>query len=197
MSNPNVTNGLVNDLRTDDPETFDRLIAHTYRRLKLRAHHMLRTFGDVRLKDQTGDVLHKALYRFQRALPKIKLKSDRHFYHLVGKYIRWVLLDLARRSRGPQASIVIHLNDSSGGALARAADPATGPDNLLPWEDLLLKAKELPPNLREVFDLIFCKGKGPKEAAEILGVSERTVKRWWLAVRLALGQACNGKAPNN
>jgi RNA polymerase sigma-70 factor (ECF subfamily) len=198
MSNdPNLTNGLVDRLRAGDDKAFDRLVGHTYQRLQLHTHRMLRTFGGVRRWDQTGDVLNTALYRLQKALPKVKLKSDRHFYHLAAMYIRRVLLDLARRYRGPHGWAANHHTDSSGGALARAADPATGPDNFLQWADFQRKAKQLPPDMREVFDLVWVHGMSRKEIAEILGVSVDTVKKRWLKVRLALDKLCNGDAPNN
>jgi len=199
MSNdPNVTNGLVNDLRTDDPMTFDRLITHTYQRLERLSHHMLRTFGGVRRWDQTGDVLHSAQIRLHKAFSesKLKLASARHFYQVAAKHIRWELLSLAEKYRGPQGSAGNHHTDSTGGVVTGAADPATGPDNLLQWAEFQRKAEQLPPELREVFDLLWYNGKTHKQAGEILGTSERTVKRRWVDVRLALDEACNGDAPS-
>jgi hypothetical protein len=111
---------------------------------------------------------------------------------VAANYIRWELLSLAEKYGGPQGSTANHRTVSTGGA----ADPATGPDNLLQWADFHLKAKELPPDLREVFDLIWYNGTTQKEAAEILGVPERTLRRRWLSARLALNKACNGEAPN-
>jgi len=198
MSNdPNLTNCLVNDLRADDPVTFNRLINHTYQRLELLTHRMLRTFGGVRRWDETGDVLHKALLRLQDALTKMECTSDRHFYHVAAMYIRWELLDLAEKYRGPHGFAANHHSDSSGGALVRAADPASGPDNLLQWADFHRKVKDLPPELGEVFDLMWVHGKTRKEIADTLDVSVDVVKKRWLKVRLALDEACNGEAPNN
>jgi RNA polymerase sigma-70 factor (ECF subfamily) len=198
MSNPNVTNGLVNDLRTDDPDTFKRLINHTYQRLERHTHNMLRTFGGVRQREQTGDVHHNALIRLQEAFSesKLELKSARHFYQVAANHIRWELLSLAEKYRGPKWSMANQDAGSTGGAVAWAADPATGPDQFLKWVEFQVKAKELPPDLKEVFDLIWYNGATQKEAAEILDVCERTLKRRWVDVRLALDQMCNGDAPN-
>lgn len=195
-NDPDVTNDLVDRLRAGDPKARELLITHTYQRLERLAHNMLRTYGGVRRWDETGDVLHNAQIRLQKALSKVKLKSAEHFYQVATNHIRWELLDLAAKYRGPQGSAANHATDSTGGAVTGAADPATGPDNLLQWADYQLKTKELPPNLRKVFDLIWYHGKTFKEVAEILGVSEKTVKRLWAKVRLALDEACNGAAPS-
>jgi RNA polymerase sigma factor (sigma-70 family) len=192
---PNVTNRLVNDLKTDDPETFNRLIAHTYQRLRRLTHCMLQDFGGVHQWDETTDVLHNVHFRLYKAFfeSKVELKSARHFYEVAANHIGWELLSLAEKYRGPKWSVANNYTDST--AITRAADPATGPDRLLQWTDFQLNAKELPPKLREVFNLIWYNGTTRKEAAEILGVSEKTVKRLWAKVRLALDEACNGDAP--
>jgi len=193
---PDDTNDLVYNLRPDDPETYNRLIAHAYRRLEWLIYSMLRDFGGVRRWDDTGDVtgdvLHSALIRLHKAFSEseLELTSARHFYQVAANYIRWELLSLAEKYRGPQGSAANHHTDSTGGAVTGAADPDTGPDQLLRWADFQRKAMELPPDLREVFDLIWCHRQSHKEAADILGVSERTVKRRWLVARLALYESC-------
>lgn len=189
---PDDTNDLVNNLRPDDPVTFNRLIAHTYERLKLLVHSMLRDFGGVRRWDDTDDVLHSALFRLGKAFSesKLELTSARHFYQVAANYIRLELLSRAEKYPGPQGYAANRHTDSTGGAITGAADQATGSDRLRQWANFQLKAKELPPDLREVFNLIWYNGKSQREAADILGVSERTVKRRWLTARLALDKAC-------
>src|SRR5262245_38370867 len=98
---PNFTKVLVDKLRDGEDRALDRLIEHTYERLQRLTHRMLRTYGGVRRWDQTDDVFHNAQIRLQNALSKVELKSDLHFYQLATKHIRWELLDLAERYRGP------------------------------------------------------------------------------------------------
>jgi DNA-directed RNA polymerase specialized sigma24 family protein len=44
-------------------------------------------------------------------------------------------------------------------------------------------------------DLLFYQGLQQAEAAAVLGVSERTVKRRWQSARLALHEALGGRLP--
>jgi DNA-directed RNA polymerase specialized sigma24 family protein len=48
---------------------------------------------------------------------------------------------------------------------------------------------------REAFDLLFYQGLTQAEAATVLEVSERTIKRRWQAARLRLVQTLGGKLP--
>lgn len=197
-NDPNVTNNLVDRLRSGDPQARDLLITHTCQRLERLTRYMLGTFPRVKKWEQTCDVFQNVQIRIHKAISgsKVELKSARHFYQVAANHIRWELRDLAQKYRGPKWTVVNHRTDSTGGAITRVADPASGPDRLLEFADFQQKAKELPPKLREVFDLIWYNGMTCKEAAEILGVSEKTVKRLWAKVRLALDEACNGEAPS-
>jgi DNA-directed RNA polymerase specialized sigma24 family protein len=47
----------------------------------------------------------------------------------------------------------------------------------------------------EVFELLWYHGLTQKEAAELLGVSEWTLKRRWQEARIALAQALGGSPP--
>jgi RNA polymerase sigma factor (sigma-70 family) len=49
--------------------------------------------------------------------------------------------------------------------------------------------------LREVFDLIWYDGLTQREAADVLDVSERTVRSRWLEARMALREALGGQLP--
>ncbi|HJZ93544.1 MAG TPA: hypothetical protein VKE40_21890, partial [Gemmataceae bacterium] len=71
---PDDTNDLVNNLRPDDPETFNRLIAHTYERLRLLTRSMLRDFGVVRRWEGTDDVRHSVQFRLHKAFSESKLE---------------------------------------------------------------------------------------------------------------------------
>jgi RNA polymerase sigma factor (sigma-70 family) len=81
--------------------------------------------------------------------------------------------------------------------VALAADTSGSPETNLDWADFERRANQLPPDLREVFDLVWLHRKTHSEVAEILGVSVRTAKRRWLAARLALDKGCDGEAPHN
>ena len=57
------------------------------------------------------------------------------------------------------------------------------------------QVEKLTDEQREVFDLLWYEGLTQPEAATILGVSLKTVKRRWQDARLFLFEAMRGEAP--
>src|SRR5262249_56458704 len=103
-------------------------------------------------------------------------------------------LDRARRDagrRGPGAHPATWApggpataGDDSGPPAA--ADLSQEPSRLAAWGEFHEQIAALPDEEREAFDLLWYQGLSQAEAAELLGVSERTVKRRWQAARLKL-----------
>ncbi len=115
-----------------------------------------------------------------------------------------MLTDLARKYFGPEglgsnyeASDLwpADLSDSSAFDVA-ASSGSYDPARLASWSDFHQKAAQLPPDDREVFDLIYYQGLSQLEVAEILGISDRTVQRRWQAVRSALRDDLDDQMPN-
>jgi RNA polymerase sigma factor (sigma-70 family) len=69
------------------------------------------------------------------------------------------------------------------------------PSELAAWSEFHERAGQLPDEEREVFDLLWYQGLMQEEAAQLLGVSERTVKRRWQSARLQLFEALGGNLP--
>jgi RNA polymerase sigma factor (sigma-70 family) len=53
----------------------------------------------------------------------------------------------------------------------------------------------LPKEIREVFHLIWYDGLEQREVADVVGVSEPTVRSRWQRARLAIHQALDGRLP--
>jgi DNA-directed RNA polymerase specialized sigma24 family protein len=53
----------------------------------------------------------------------------------------------------------------------------------------------LPGNERDAVDLMYFHGLNQAEAAELLGVTERTVRRYWTAARVKLYQGLKNFMP--
>ena len=87
-------------------------------------------------------------------------------------------------------------NSSSGsGRTPDVGDDTYDPVRLAEWTRFHDAAGSLPDEQREVFDLLYYQGMTQDEAAALLGVSDRTVKRRWLSARLALHDALGGQIP--
>lgn len=196
------TNRLLDLLRTDDPKARNRLIGHADERLRLLTRKMLREFPGVKRWEQTDDVLQAALLRLCKALSEVKPESPRHFWNLAAQHIRWELLDLARRHFGPRGIGVNHHTDGDDKARegrngildnlpARTGEP-TSPEE---WAQLLEEVEKLPEQEREVFGLLWEDDLTQEEAAAVLKVSLKTVKRRWQLARLKLRRRLDGESP--
>ena len=85
--------------------------------------------------------------------------------------------------------------DDSGGPLHQAAGESEDMAKLELWHRFHLAMEQLPEKEHEVALLLWYGGIGQKEAAVVLGVSERTVKRWWRSARLLPNRALHGQSP--
>src|SRR5581483_837635 len=101
-------------------------------------------------------------------------------------------IDLARHYYGPLGAgrREVPAPDADTGASAPpgldAGQSTHSPDRLAQWREFHEAVERLPEEERAAFDLLWYHGLTQKEAAEVIGVSEPTVKRRWLAARLRL-----------
>ncbi len=102
-------------------------------------------------------------------------ESRKHFYAAASQAMRHILVERARRKQR-----IRH-----GGKLDRVpiedVDIATPVDDesLLQVNEALLELAETAPEKAEVVNLRFFVGLEEKEIAELLGISPRTVERYW------------------
>ncbi len=163
---------------------------------------MLRDYPRLKRWEQTDDVLQNALLRLMRALQTITPASLRDFYRLASLQIRRELIDLVRHHFGPEGRGAHHATNrmdkeasASAPALYEKADSADEPSRLAAWAEFHEQVERLPDDEREVFELVWYQGVGHTEAAELLGVSAKTVKRRWQAACLQLHDALHGELP--
>ena len=119
---------------------------------------------------QTDELLGAVVQRLLKALREARPATVRQFFALAGQHMRWELNDLARRLDEQPA--VEKLPDGLVPA------PANSDSGLSPDARLMLEAiGRLPEDEKEAFDLVHIQGLSQAEAAEVLGVGTRTVKR--------------------
>ena len=120
---------------------------------------------------QADELLSAVVERLLKALREIRPGTVRQFFALAGQHMRWELADLARRLDKQPAALELREG------LVPA--PAGSDSGLSPNGRRILEAIEgLPAGEREAFDLVKLQGLTHAEAAQVLGVSLRTVKRW-------------------
>jgi RNA polymerase sigma-70 factor (ECF subfamily) len=197
-----VIQGWIDRLRAGDDSARAALLECASEQLCRLARKMLKGYPGVGRWEQTDDVLQNALIRLDRALKPVAPPTVRDFFRLAAAQIRRELIDLARRHSGPESLGAHHASQAgSNGSEDRSDalepwDLTDDPARLMDWTEFHRQVDALADDEREVFDLLWYHGLTQAQAAEILGVTERTVNRRWLAARLALSDALDGESPS-
>ena len=186
---------VLDRLRAADPADrragADALLALVAERLRYMARRMLRGFPAVHRLNETDDVAQGAAMRLYRALATLTPADPREFLGLVALQVRRELLDLARKHTGPESIAPHRETDVAqlGGEPVHRSEQA--PDegaareehSLSRWVRFHDVAAALPEEERAVFEMAWYLGATQGEIADVLGVSERTVRRRWEAAR--------------
>jgi RNA polymerase sigma-70 factor (ECF subfamily) len=180
--------GLLERFAAGDPNAPDALIRRACERLRQLTSQMLRGYPGVKRWAETDDVLQSALMRLLRSLKDVRPATPRDFFALATLQIRRELLDLARHYFGPEgagANHASHGRDSAAGPIDKA-DSAAEPSQQAEWCEFHRIVETLPQDERDVVGLLYYHGMTQAEAAEILGVTVRTVQRRWHSSLLQL-----------
>lgn len=175
-------------------EAFARALAACVDRVVRR---MLRRFPNVSRWEDASDVAQEAIVRIIRAVEggDHGPRSAREFESFAAVCVRTTLLDLARRYRGVRAP------DLHPGAVgpADSSNPVTAAagsdDDLGRWTAFHDAVERLPTAEREVVGLKFYHGWTNQDVGDLLGVSERMVRKHWDSARRRLSQALGGDLP--
>jgi RNA polymerase sigma-70 factor (ECF subfamily) len=120
---------------------------------------------------RADELLSAVVERLLKAMREVRPQTVRQFFALANQHMRWELNDLARRL--DKEARQVELRESLVGA-----PPETTGSQLSANALRILQAIEsLPEDEREVFDLVKIQGMSQPEAAEVLGVSAKTVQR--------------------
>jgi RNA polymerase sigma-70 factor (ECF subfamily) len=181
---------LFNRLAAGDTSAADEIIAHAMERLKRLAHKRLKSFPAVRGLHETEDVVQGAAMRLYRALKAVPPTSVEQFLRLASTQIRRELIDLKRHEFGVNEDRVRVVLDpaqspSQVGQLfdrpeKDATEKAERQEQMQEqMQELDKRVDNLPEDQRDVFEHVFYRGLAYGDVAQILGVSESTVKRRW------------------
>jgi len=154
----------------------DTLIATLYDELKTiarREHY--RAGGGHTL--QTTALISEAYLKLNR---RDGWESEKHFLGCAATAIRHILIDAARARMAAKRGVPEYAFTESLDSLAAAAPED---DEVVRLGDALRRLAELDPNLAQLIDCRFFAGMTEEETAKVLGVSDRTVRRWWLQAR--------------
>lgn len=179
MDRPELTT-LLDAAAKGDRAAQAAIYERAYAELKRIARGTLRRHGD-RLTLNPSTLVHEAYLKLSGD-PSRSLNDSHHFYSLLARAMRQVVLDLAR-----QQSMAKH-----GDGLRRTELTERTPsgnsqiDDLLGIDQALTQLQALDPELAELVELHFFGGLAFVEIAALRGVNERTVRRHWDTARAFL-----------
>jgi RNA polymerase sigma-70 factor (ECF subfamily) len=120
---------------------------------------------------QADEMLSTVVERLLKAMREVRPQTVRQFFALANQHMRWELNDLCRRL--DKEARQVELRESLVGAPAESSASQLSPNS----RRILEAIDGLPDDEREVFDLVRIQGMSQPEAAEVLGVSAKTVQR--------------------
>jgi len=165
----------------DLPGPIDALVAALYAELRIiarREHY--RAGGPQTL--QTTALINEAYVKLRKA---DGWESRSHFLACAATAMRHILIDAARARLASKRGGATYSFTQSLDSLA-AAVPED--EQVLKLGDALVELKRLDANLAQVVDCRFFAGMDERETAEVLGVTDRTVRRWWVQARAWIHQ---------
>ena len=117
-------------------------------------------------------------------------KNRGHFFAAAAEAMRRILIDRARRKHALKRQAGTQRIDLDQVDLAFQADE----ESLLAVDDALQKLQAQEPQCAELVKLRFFVGMSYKEAAQALGISERSAKRYWTFARAWLYRELRGNS---
>jgi RNA polymerase sigma-70 factor (ECF subfamily) len=168
---------LLHRMREGDSEARTRLITLVYPHLKRIAARRLRGERSDHTLQPTA-LVHEVLVRLIGS-EEVFFRDRVHFFALSANLMRRILVDAARRRRAVKRGSGVarfELNDWDGQFYEQ-------PDLILEIDRLLKRLEALDRRQAQVVELRYFAGLAGSEIADVLGVSERTVKRDWNMAR--------------
>jgi len=161
----------------------DLVFAALYPELRKIARARLRSQSGVAHLDTTA-LVHESFLRLVDAA-ELVLTDRKHFFTYAAKTMRNIIIDFAREQlaerRGGGQS-VLHLDT----VLANEVASSDGDASLVRINDALLALEAVDPDLAQIVEMRYFAGYSEIEVAQLLGSSERTVRRQWEKARAFL-----------
>jgi RNA polymerase sigma factor (TIGR02999 family) len=181
---------IFDSIAQGDPKAAEELLPLVYEELrKLAAHKMANEAPGQTL--QATALVHEAWLRLV-GKEDAQFENRAHFFAAAAEAMRRILIANARRKQ----------RQKHGGGWERVdlehvqvAEPLPS-DELLALDEALTELAQRDPQAAELVQLRFFAGLGQEEAAEVLGLSQRTAYRTWAYARAWLfRQVVGGKGP--
>lgn len=164
---------ILSRIESGDPTASEQLLPLVYDELRrLAAHRLIHEKPGQTL--QATALVHEAYLRLVDGSQVRHWNSRGHFFAAAAEAMRRILVDAARRKRGPKAGGGLCRVELSEVALAKGLD-----FDVIALSDALERLQIKDPRAAELVKLRFFAGMTRQEAAEILGISLATADNDW------------------
>ncbi len=185
---------LLDMLHAGDPNAPQQLLDVSTQRLRHLSRKILSDIPGVKRWEDTDDLLQNGSIRLWKALEKHHPPTTLDYFRLAAAVIRRELIDLSRHYFGPEGMGTNLLRsgnvapDDGFRRAEQASDESHEPQELGRWTEFHEYIEGLPDEDRTLFDLLWYQGLTLGEAAELTGISERTIRRRWKSARVQVYQ---------
>jgi RNA polymerase sigma factor (TIGR02999 family) len=180
---------ILRELREGASGAAETLLPLVYAELHAMAHRRL-TPGARDVTLDTTALVHEAYLRlFDRS--RLDWNDRRHFFSVAAIAMRQIIVDHARRRSTAKRGGEMQRVDLDSSQLAVDAQA----EEIVALNDALSRLAGLDERLARIVELRFFGGFSVEEVAEVMEMSERTVKRDWRKARALLYQAITAREP--
>ena len=182
MLDPTITplTDLLIRWRSGDQEALQSLMPLVYDEMRRLAHGYLRRERPGHTLQSTA-LVHEAFVRLTGNAPP-QWEDRSHFFGIAAHLMRQILVEYARsRNAGKRGGGVLKL------AIDSVEEPSARPDlDVVALDDVLKDLARIDFQQSRVVELRFFSGLSIEDTAQVLGISESTVKRDWNTARVWL-----------
>ena len=168
---------ILSQIEEGDGKAAEQLLPLVYDELRKLAAQKMGQEKPGQTIQATG-LVHEAYIRLVDVDKAQHWNSRGHFFAAAAEAMRRILVDNARRKKRPK-----HGGDRQRVELDEACPLQHAPDDLLALNEALARLASQEPIKAELVELRYFAGLSLDEAAETLGISRATAKRYWTYAR--------------
>lgn len=178
MSSYDITDILIEMGESDEQKAFDHLFPIIYDKMKLMASsHINREYDSITI--QPTELVHE-LYLKLVDQSRITASSKNHFYGIASHCMRQILVDHARKKNagkrgGVNFEVTLHPEE-----IAKEEYE----ENIIAIDETLKNLWSIDERAARIVEMKFFSGMNFSQIAEILNISDKTVKRDWKKAKL-------------
>jgi RNA polymerase sigma factor (TIGR02999 family) len=173
--------GMLEAAGQGDKAAIGQLYGLLYPELRSLAHQRVRSHNNLQMLDTTS-LVHESYLRLVKA-GRINVENRKHFLAYAAHVMRSVVVDFVRHARTErQGGAELHVTLNSD-VLDGVASPA---DEILRMHEFLEELAQVDQRLVSVIEMRYFAALDNDQIAEVLGVTDRTVRRDLEKARLLL-----------